>query len=286
MSLLAVFIAVAMACTVGPIPPKQIGFALFTFAASPAQAQAQPETRDQSQTPDEKQPSTKAPAKPSQSPKAANGPANGSEVKQQSSGANSPNIVGNGNQVIINQPAPATAGGFHEQLADQVIFSLGSGGQIIVSTEQLRKGKPIAIVMMGDFVPIQGYLKGDTLYCDVKLWSETGQSLVEVKENEFVVRPPNWDRNFSSNALEVVDEKGAPILQVIRKTASHWVINGMIVSPVGVIVATDQGTVFGSHMDNLALALKQKNMMLAALKELKPIFKYPSYQHPGELLDK
>jgi hypothetical protein len=178
--------------------------------------------------------------------------------------------------------------GFHEKLPDEISVSLGGGGITVTwPTNFLRKHDAIPFYM-GGYNGISGHLKGDVLYCDVTLWGGgTGPSSVEIKENKFTVRPPNWDRNFSQNALEVINENGQPILQLIRTTPSHWVVNGVFISPDRIMVATDKGTRSVRNVPNLPPELREKlnKDIRDALANLKPIFKYPSYQHEGEYVD-
>jgi hypothetical protein len=178
--------------------------------------------------------------------------------------------------------------GFHERLPEQVTFSLGGGGvHVSVLTDSLRKGDAIPI-KMGDFIPIRGHFRGDILYCDVTLWGGPDEPPVEIKNNEFVVRRSDWDRNFSENAFEVVNDQGLPMLQVIRKTPSHWVVNGVFTSAAGVLIATDKGTGFAGNVRNITPEQRreQNQQIQETLSDLKPIFKYPSYRHQGEYIDK
>lgn len=165
--------------------------------------------------------------------------------------------------------------GFREKPPDKVTFSLGGGGMhTTVSLENLRKSDATPF-QLGGFVPVRIYIKDDVPYCDVTLWGGQGKPPVEVKENEFSVTPPGWDRNFTANALEVVDEKGVPIFQMIRKSQTHYVANGYFVFPGGIIVATDKGTSMRSN----------PNRGDVPVGALSPIFKYPSWKYPGKYAD-
>ena len=65
----------------------------------------------------------------------------------------------------------------------------------------------------------------------------------------------DWDRNFSANAVEVVDTNQRPVFQMIRKRANLIQLSGLFVS--------SKGTVFD-------------------VRPAKPLFKYPSWRHLGE----
>lgn len=179
---------------------------------------------------------------------------------------------------IPAQPAKSYEG-FREKLPETVYFSLG-GTTALISTNDLRKGK-VAPFNMGGFKPIRVHLKGDVLYCDLTLWGGGNNPPVEITDNEVIVRP-DWDRNLTANAFEVINEQGIPILQVIRKTSSHWIVNGIFESPSGIIVATEEGTGMGSYQKDPKLRAAQMEKILEAIRKLKPIFKYPSNRYPGE----
>jgi hypothetical protein len=136
----------------------------------------------------------------------------------------------------------------------------------------------------GQEIPIRCHLKENSLYCDANLRSEIGTA-VSVSDNVFTVLVPTWDRNFTDDALEVVDERGQPMLQIIRRTPYHWEVNGVFVKPNGeVCVITEKQILFSPVGPNLPPEQKQINEMeiRKAEAEIKPIFKYPSYQHRGE----
>lgn len=80
--------------------------------------------------------------------------------------------------------------------------------------------------------------------------------------------PHNWDSNKNENALEVVNEAGAPIYQLIYKRDGHIVVNGAFPFPGGLVLADEQRMVM--------------NPSLPAKLELKRIFKYPSWKYPAE----
>ena len=83
---------------------------------------------------------------------------------------------------------------------------------------------------------------------------------VEVKKGNFVVRPTDWDRNFSDNALEIVNEKLQPVLQIIYKR------NGLI-QIQGIFQGRNGGLIF--EAPELPQALPR-------------IFKYPSWKYTGQ----
>ncbi len=194
------------------------------------------------------------------------------DIQQQSKGANSPNIVGNNNTVTINRATPIVhppQPTFHEK-SETVSFSLGERGiTATTSIEAIRKnpfkpfdfnGQPLVILSM----------KGDTLMVDFKAWNGTGKPPIEVKNNEFTVRVPQCDKNSNADALEVVNANGVVLFQLIRKSSTSIVVNGIFASPLGLILAGPDGMLQGARQSDLDHF------------RLKPIFKYPSWKYPGQ----
>jgi hypothetical protein len=155
---------------------------------------------------------------------------------------------------------------------EQIIFSLGGGGvHAGYMPERLRQG-PVEPFSIGGYSPVTLRMAKDTILLTVKVWSARGQSPIEVINNEFVVRPPQWDKNSTAKALEVVNEKGLPVFQLIRQTSSHLIVNGVFPFPNGMFIATDK----------LLVLNPSENTLRETLASLTPIFKYPSWKYPGQ----
>lgn len=122
------------------------------------------------------------------------------------------------------------------------------------------------------FSPVKLYLEGTKLYADVSIYGGSGLPPIQIKHNKLINKPPEWDFNSNSKALEIVNDKGAPVYQFYYKTRSHIVMNGIFPFPGGLILANEAGAVL--------------NPFLPAQFRLKPIFKYPSWKYPGEYAEK
>lgn len=146
-------------------------------------------------------------------------------------------------------------------------FSLGGGITCGYTKEQLKRG-PNAPFNFGGHLPIQVYVEGGKLYADVEVFSESGLPPIKITKNVLSGLPHNWDTNKNENALEVVNEAGAPIYQLIYKRDGHIVVNGVFPFPGGLVLADEQHMVM--------------NPSLPAKLELKRIFKYPSWKYPAE----
>jgi hypothetical protein len=86
--------------------------------------------------------------------------------------------------------------------------------------------------------------------------------------------PPEWDRNFSSNAFEIVDRDHRPIFQEVYKTPEHVLIEGIFPIGNGRICATFEGYGMLTGPDTEGI--------LQQIRSRKAIFEYPSYAHQGQ----
>jgi hypothetical protein len=125
-------------------------------------------------------------------------------------------------------------------------------------------------MMINGYTPVTLHMKGNTLLFHFKVWNSDGEPPIEVIDNEFVVRFPGFDKNSNANALEVVNMNGVPVFQMIRKTPTHLVVNGIFPTPAGLFLAGPEG-----------LMTNAKPVHLANF-HLKPIFKYPAWKYPGQ----
>lgn len=205
------------------------------------------------------------------------------EIQQQSGGANSPNIVGNGNEVLIYPPASKPSGksettqGFHEVQPEVVAISLGSDSAEIKMSD-LREKKVAAPFYMYGVAPFRLSIgKHNELLFSFVSWSNGVK--IEVDNNQVKIGDPLVDRNFSPNAFEIVNGAGEPIFQLIRNPSSITV-NGIFPTPT-ISSQTGLPLVLWISPETGILSSSTKP---AAFK-LKPIFKYPSWKYTGQYSD-
>ncbi len=129
-------------------------------------------------------------------------------------------------------------------------------------------------IMENGFQPFQIHTVGDKVVIDTTIW---GWPLppVEIVNNNFKVRPTNWDRNSNENALEVVDENSKPRLQVIRVNLSHYRIEGIFPLPSGGAYLAGNGITYRLGAGE----------PIPPSFQLAPIFKYPGWKYPGKYAD-
>jgi hypothetical protein len=182
--------------------------------------------------------------------------------------------IGNGDTVVVpakKSPEEKTPGellsqGFHEKITHYT-FTLGEHGISVSTTvDELRRGhKPFV------GFPITVFLKekDDTVHFNIALPTGiVGTPVVVNDSGEFSVSEPFWDRNYDTHAFEVVNDKQEAVLQVIRKTPSNLIINGIFKYQDGTVIADDKGWRPMKPGDSITR-----------------LFKYPSWKFPGVLAD-
>jgi hypothetical protein len=113
--------------------------------------------------------------------------------------------------------------------------------------------------------PLQVFAKDDDkIHYSIVVW--TGSAPLEIVDGEFALQDPYADRNYNDDALEIVDNHQNPILQVIWKTPSHLVVNGIFKVGNGEIVIADEKGYRPFQIGD----------------SIKPLFKYPSYRFKGQ----
>ena len=148
-------------------------------------------------------------------------------------------------------------------------FSLGERGiSVGYKKEVLEKEHMNNLFVFNNYRPVELYIEGGQLYADVKIYGGHGLPPIEIRKNKLSNKPHDWDFNSNDKALEIVDNKQTPIYQFFYKTPSHIVMNGIFPFPGGLILANENGATI--------------NPIFPTNFSLKRIFKYPSWQYPGE----
>jgi hypothetical protein len=269
-----------------------ICLALFTSqtwykmtAAANLPAASQPPS-GQNSSPATGQPSNQsspAPQNPQSSPPQK--PPASPPVSQNSKGQNSPNVnvPGNNNTttVTINSATPPPQLKQPEfkfrNATDIVTFWFGEHGMsFTTSIERLRNPLPWAPMRMSSGPEFSFSMSGETLLVDAKIGGG-GQfgPIIELRGNAFAVREPDLESNSNEHALEVVTSKGQPVFQLIQKSPTQIVINGIFPVDNGrrMTIAGPDGVIQNATDADLA------NF------HLKPIFKYPAWKYPGQYAD-
>lgn len=123
--------------------------------------------------------------------------------------------------------------------------------------KEIRK-KPFNFMANGDYVVASVALKGDKLLFSFTPWSGDGKSVIEVHDNEFTTRiPPGWDRNSSTNALEVINDVGVPVFQMIRMNQTTIQVSGIFALPGGGFLLAGNGALINTPNVDEVRAFRQ-----------------------------
>jgi hypothetical protein len=163
--------------------------------------------------------------------------------------------------------------GFYE-IPEVVTVSLGSVSMDIDVGRLTKVGAPIPL-RVNDADPVAISLKKNRqIAFSFKSWAGVP---VTVVENRVTIGSSEVDRNFSTNAFEIVDRSKNPIFQMIRLSVGHIQINGIF--PLGTISPRTGKEFFWwvSPSNGIITASFRPPMFV-----LKPIFKYPAWKHPGQ----
>ena len=219
-------------------------------------------------------------------------------TQQRSEGANSPNIIGNNNTVIITAP-PAQhppkkgektsdiaeggllGGGFQE--ADTALIHVRVGGyDKSHRKEWLKKGNVMQPLLVGPehYAPISvGMDKNGKLLlnCELIGGDESNPFRIKILNNVFDVASGFVQKNYNDVALEIADDSGVPLFQVIRVSKNQLTINGIFMT--GMIAGGKPVRVWAWE-DKYAIDVDRPSDFA-----LKPIFKYPSWKYLGKYAD-
>ncbi len=113
--------------------------------------------------------------------------------------------------------------------------------------------------------------------------------LAEINDNEWKVTPApkSWDRNYSTNALEVKDSEGSIVFQIKLVAGVAGLPVTSIVSFQCILCDSDGnwvGFVGGGGKGRGAMTFGLANSTIP-IPRIKPLFKYPSSLHLGELAE-
>ena len=166
------------------------------------------------------------------------------------------------------QPPPRTSVNIHkesqsfaftESISDTVTVLLDNGAnihfEVHLQSTSIQKQKSNGLLNLDGERPLTVYIQDGTFYVDASITDGSGHKAIQIERNKLEVNPSGWDRNFSANAVEVVDSSQRPVFQMIRKRANLIQISGLFIS--------SKGSVFDARPP-------------------KALFKYPAWKYPGE----
>jgi hypothetical protein len=175
---------------------------------------------------------------------------------------------------------------FSENTDAHPIFSIGcmNFAPITGLLDHINKGEPYPFLSFsrgGIQTPaISPYIKDGLLTADVSLFAP-GQvyEAFSLRAGRFNLLAPNWDVNASERAIEVVNESGIPIFQLIRSSAKHLHIDGLFRTKNAVLLLGRGGLIIQPILGEAA------DRYVPPADFLPRMFRYPSWQHPGEMIE-
>ena len=158
--------------------------------------------------------------------------------------------------------------------------------------------------------PIAPLVRSNRLYIQVDVPFQNTKRTILMSDDfdpELCPLPRLWDRNYSSNRFELVNEHTNPVLQVIYKRPNEVQVNGIfLVDTYDLLVSfgalpvllspqlafsDGQSTqivdprILSKVCSNLAVSVDTNAAYGIPFPDQKPIFKYPSWKYPGLLAD-
>jgi len=124
---------------------------------------------------------------------------------------------------------------------------------------------------------------GRRILVSTRLYDQSGELVAELVRNEWKVSPRAWDRNYNDTSLEIKNAAGDVVFQVvampdrIRLQGEWWSPRRSSDQPArGLLLAAGPRSERGVMAQMLFLPANLKN-------PIKPMFRYPSDTHLGEL---
>lgn len=169
-------------------------------------------------------------------------------------------------------------------------FSIGCFNFRATSTllSSIESGTPTPFISMPDvkrpheWIPlISLYAINKELFADIRLFSPVTGEAFDLKKDTFKQLAPSWDVNFSDVALEVLNEDGVPIFQMIRKSPTNIQFFGLFRVPNYLLFLGFGDQAFGLK----ALKGEEANKYSPPPDFLPKIFRYPSWKFQGVYSD-
>jgi hypothetical protein len=175
---------------------------------------------------------------------------------------------------------PAERPRFSEKF-DQLTFEVGGNTLTVPNVEGTR----IALLKLSQFgkfelfsfgpatnaggdTPLVASISNHQLYVDAEIFAGVGHPPMHFQNNEISNKPEGWDKNTDERtAIEVVNERKIPVLQIIYATDAHVVVKGVFIN--GDMVAIAGSGVWSGIKLNPAKA------------RIRRLFKYPSSDYRG-----
>lgn len=122
----------------------------------------------------------------------------------------------------------------------------------------------------------------DGIKISTQIKNKKGELVAELINNEWKINKNNsWDRNYTSNALEVKDNTGDVVLQV-KLLEDRVQFQGKLYDSQGTGIALLKSKYKQRPGGLIQVAVAGRSELT---EKIKPIFRYPSDRHFGELIN-
>ncbi|MGA2152483.1 MAG: hypothetical protein ABSG48_10075 [Geobacteraceae bacterium] len=157
---------------------------------------------------------------------------------------------------------------------------LSAGSNNYLYDVSILKEHPInPLATIRPTVPMALYIKGSKLCVDTTLFIAGVPGGLNIKCNQFDITasPQGWDHNSTSRAVEVVNQDGNPVFQLIFLSPSHVSVAGIFYTDTHVVWINESGVhAIGKNI------LESGRWNLPLPTSPKPIFRYPAWKYPGQ----
>ncbi len=161
------------------------------------------------------------------------------------------------------RPGPSST--FSESLGDFVVI-VGGHPRTVSGTS--TRQHPANIAPFGDATAIRAYVERGKIFVDASVVYALDRPPLRLVHNNLQDQPPEWDRNWDSSAIEIVDDKLIPRFQLIYKNARTAILRGVFRFSGGAMVLgeTNSHAFIGGQEDSVNIVR---------------LFKYPSRLYQG-----
>jgi len=169
------------------------------------------------------------------------------------------------------------AGEFTTPLIDyQKPFELHLGSNVFVyNISELNEGINLRnVIDLGFDYPFRIRFDNGTLLISAEVRNQAGDLVAQIVDNSWAVNSNSTiahDKNYNEYAFEVINSNSTPVLQVSIRNFNEVHVGGLFYVPNGRLLIGSSAIIFNPSNYDIK-------------EELKPMFKYPSYDLPYAIL--
>lgn len=178
-----------------------------------------------------------------------------SDVKQESRGANSPNVVTGNNSIVNIRNVPVLSGMLEPANQKQPVLRItvpdGAlvvefGGNLAYST-----ASSLVAVKFGGENLVSLIRRDGKIAVNARVYSADGRIVADIENNEFTVNPNNYFKikHPDKSTLIIYNQLGEEAMNVVFVSPAYLILNGVFYKPGrGTIKATKDGIVLNGNI--------------------------------------